>query len=117
MLDLAIAVDTDRNRTTIIETNRGVRLKAPKWWHDCEFQLVAFAPSARTCQVIPPEQLTDDIGKALAALENAGVLKPRQADWHRRLRRYAERAVETPPEELVAETRRQKAEDRLARGR
>ena len=94
MLDLAISVDTDRNGTTIIETNHGVRLKAPKWSQDCEFQLVAFSPSARTCQAISAEQLADDIRKALAALENVGVLKPRKADWHRRLRRYAEGAGE-----------------------
>jgi hypothetical protein len=87
MLDLAISVNTDRNGTTIIETNHGVRLKSPKWPQDCEFQLVAFAPSARTCHVIASDQLTDDIRNALAALEDAGV--SRQADWHRRLRRYA----------------------------
>ena len=43
MLDLAISVNTDSRRTTIIETNRGVKLKAPAWPQDCDFQLVAFA--------------------------------------------------------------------------
>jgi len=105
MLDLAILVDADRTGSAIIETNHGVRLRAPEWSHDCEFQLVAFIPAAKTCQVISAEQLADDIRKALAALENLGVLKPRTADWHRRLRRYAEGAGKTPPEQLAPETR------------
>ena len=29
MLDLAISVNTGARRTTVIETNRGVKLKAP----------------------------------------------------------------------------------------
>jgi hypothetical protein len=98
MLDLAISVDTDRNGTTIVETNHGVRLKARDWSQDCEFQLVAFTPSSRTCQVISAEELADDIRKALATLEEVSVLKARTADWHRRLRRYAEGPGETPPE-------------------
>lgn len=97
MLDLAISVDTDRNGTTIIETNHGVRLKSPKWPQDCEFQPVGFTPSARTCQVIASDQLADDIREALVALEEAGVLGPRRADWHRRLRRYAKRARGNSP--------------------
>lgn len=98
MFDLAISVDTDRNGTTIIETNHGVRLKAPDWSQDCEFQLVAFTPSSRTCQVISAEELADDIRKALAALENVGGREARTADWHRRLRRYVGGPGETPPE-------------------
>jgi hypothetical protein len=98
MLDLAISVDTDRNGTPIIETNHGVRMKAPEWFDDCEFQLVAYTPSAKTCQIISAEELAGDIRQALAALENVGVLKPRKADWYRRLRRYAEGAGTTPTE-------------------
>ena len=63
---------------------------------------MAFTPSAKTCQVISAEQLADDIGKALAALENVGVLKPRTADWHRRLRRYAEGTGGIAAETLAA---------------
>lgn len=106
MLDLAISVETDRNGTTIIETNHGVRLKAPDWSQDCEFQLVVFSPLARTCHVISTEQLADDIRKALAALGDAGVLKPRKANWYRRLRRYAEVGGGTPPKVAVGKTRR-----------
>ena len=52
MLDLAISIDTDSKGTPVVETNHGVRLKAPEWPHDCEFQLVAFNPSGRTCEVV-----------------------------------------------------------------
>ncbi len=90
MLDLAISVDTDQRGTAIIETNSGLRLKAPEWPQDCEFQLVAFTSTGSTCQVIPAEQLADDVREALAALEHAGIMKIRTAGWHRRLCRYAE---------------------------
>jgi hypothetical protein len=95
MLDLAISIDTDARGTTVIETNHGVALKAPKWPQDCDFQLVAFSPSSRTCEVIWTEQLADDIGKALRALDDASVLEARKPDWYRRLIRYARGAATT----------------------
>lgn len=89
MLDLAIPIDTDANGITVIETNRGEPLKAPRWPQDCEFQLVAFSPTGKTCEIIWTEELADDIAKALAALDSAGVFDSRKPDWHRRLTRCA----------------------------
>ena len=89
MLDLAISIDTDRAGTSIVETNNGVLLRAPDWPQDSESRLVAFTPSSRTCEVVWPEELVDDIRKALAALEDAGTRNAQKTDWHRRLRRYA----------------------------
>ena len=77
MLDLAISVGTDQRGTTIVETNDGVRLKAPEWPQDCEFQLVAFTSSARTCQIISADELADDIRKALAAGRHGAIQYPR----------------------------------------
>ena len=91
MLDLAIAIDTDARNTTIVETNHGVELKAPEWPHDCEFQLVAFGPSRRTCEIVFSECLADDIGEALTALDKTGAFKGRKPDWYRRLKLYAAR--------------------------
>jgi hypothetical protein len=90
MIDLAISVDTDARGTTVIETNRGSKLKAPRWPQDCETQLVAFNPSGKTCKVIWTEQLADDIGRAIRSLHDAGVLKGRKPDWYRRLAHCAE---------------------------
>jgi hypothetical protein len=92
MLDLAISIDSNDRDTTIIETNRGFQLRAPRWPHDCEFQLVAFSPFGRTCEVISTEHITEDIASALEALEVARVLKGKKPDWHRRLFRYAKGA-------------------------
>jgi hypothetical protein len=89
MLDLAISIDTDEKGTTIIETNHGIELKASRWPQDSDFQLVAFNPSQESCEVICAEELSDDIGKALKALTDAGVLEGRKPDWYRRLNRYA----------------------------
>jgi hypothetical protein len=85
MLDLAIPMDTTANGITIIETNRGGPLKAPRWPQDCEFQLVAFNPTGKICEIVWTEQLAEDIGKALAALDNTGVMEGRKPDWYRRL--------------------------------
>ncbi|MFZ2642869.1 MAG: hypothetical protein WA117_17880 [Verrucomicrobiia bacterium] len=93
MLDLAISTDTDRNGIAVIETNRGERLKAPRWPQDCDFQLVAFNPAAKSCDVVWTEALANDIGKALKALAHAGVLKGRKPDWYHRLMRCANGAV------------------------
>lgn len=93
MLDLAISIDTDARGTTVIETNHGVQLKAPRWPQDCEFQLVAFNPSGKTCNVIRTEHLAEDIGRALTALASSAALKGRKPDWFRRLERCAEAAT------------------------
>ena len=89
MLDLAIAVDTDKNKTTVVETNRGFRLKAPTWPHDCDFQMVAFNPSGHNCHVVWADGLAEDIALALTALGRTSALKGRKPDWYRRLEQYA----------------------------
>ena len=95
MIDLAIAIDTDRKGTTVIETNKGLELKAPGWPRDCEFQLVAFGPAGRTCEIILTDQLADDISKALLKLETTGAVGKQKPDWYRRLMRYARGASGT----------------------
>jgi hypothetical protein len=91
MLDLAISIDIDQRNTAIIETNQGVRLKAPDWPNDCDFQLVAFDPSGETCEIVPAEALAGDIGKALMSLNGAEALEGEKPDWYRRLELYAAR--------------------------
>jgi len=95
MLDLAISIGTDQKGTTVVETNHGVEMKALGWPQDSDFQLVAFSPSRRTCEVISADQLADDIGNALLTLEATGAVKDQQPDWYRRLIRYARGA---PPQ-------------------
>ena len=89
MLDLAISIDTDARGTTIVETNHGAALKAARWPQDCDFQLVAFSPSDKTCEVVWTAQLAKDIGKALTTLDNARAMKGRKPDWYHRLISYA----------------------------
>jgi hypothetical protein len=89
MLDLAIKIDTDPGKTTIILTNNGLELKAPGWPQDCDFQLVAFDPSGESCEVISAGGLAGDIGTALMKLDRAALFKGRKPDWYRRLERYA----------------------------
>jgi len=89
MLDLAISIDTDPANTTIIETNCGVRLKAPDWPQDCDFQLVAYDPSGDSCGVVSAEGLADDIGEALLMLDRAVSPAGEKPDWYRRLKLYA----------------------------
>jgi len=89
MLDLAISVNTDKHGATVVETNRGVELKAPRWPQDCDFQLIAFSPVGKTCQVIWTEQLTEDIRRALTALDQQGGIHGKKPDWYRRLSRYS----------------------------
>jgi hypothetical protein len=93
MLDLAISMDTDRSGTTVIETNRGERLKALGWPQDCDFQLVAFDPTVRSCTVVWTEELAKDIGKALKALDEVGAPTGRKPDWYRHLLLCAKGAV------------------------
>ena len=89
MLDLAISTKTDSKRKTIIETNRGVKLRASGWPQDCDFQLVAFSPSGKNCEVIWTEHLAQDISNALMTLERAGAVKGRKPSWYHRLQRCA----------------------------
>jgi hypothetical protein len=89
MIDLAIATDIDTKGKTVIETNHGLELKAPKWPQDCEFQLVAFEPSGKTCEVVWTEELAADIRQALKTLESTGALEGRKPDWYRRMIRYS----------------------------
>jgi hypothetical protein len=76
MLDLAISINVDSTGTTVVETNHGARLKAPAWPADCDFQVVAFDPSDRRCEVVWTEQLARDISSALMALGRGGVQGP-----------------------------------------
>lgn len=93
MLDLAISTHTDSDKKTIIETNHGVKLKTSGWPQDCDFQLVAFGPSGRTCEVILSEYLAKDIWHALATLERAGALNGQKPEWYHRLERCAKGAL------------------------
>lgn len=90
MLSLAISIDTDPKGTNVIETNHGVQLKAARWPQDCEFQLVAFNPANKACEVISTEQLVNDIRDALRTFQASDVLKVQRMEWYRRLALYAE---------------------------
>ena len=92
MLDLAISINTDSKGTTVIETNRGEKLKTLEWPQDCDFQLVAFSPSGTTGGVVWTEDLVEDIGRALTTLDRAGALKGRKPNWYRRLEHYTKGA-------------------------
>lgn len=89
MLDLAISIDTDSKGNDIIETNHGEKLKAPDWPQDCEFQMIAYHPLDKTCEVISADVLSDDIGHAIRALQAARAFKDDQPEWYRRLARCA----------------------------
>jgi hypothetical protein len=89
MLDLAISEDIDRKGRTVILTNHGERLRARRWPQYSDFQLVAFPPSAKACQVFSAEELAADIAAALKVLHAAGTLASPKPDWYRRLARCA----------------------------
>jgi hypothetical protein len=89
MLDLAVFIDSGFRNTTIAETNHGKTLRAPDWGTDTEPKVVAFWPSARSCEVVDCEDLANDIGHALNTLKAAGALKQGQPEWYRSLKRYA----------------------------
>lgn len=89
MLNLAIVTDTDADGTDIVETNHGDNFKAPDWPRDCEFQMVAYRPSDKTCEVVSADVLADDIGRAIRALQATRKFRGDQPDWYRRLARYA----------------------------
>lgn len=90
MLALAIPIDIDGRGNTIVETNAGHQLKAPRWPQDSEFQLVAFRPSSRTCQIIWADQLAEDIAKVLELLDKLGVHRKSKPDWRQRLKKYSD---------------------------
>jgi hypothetical protein len=92
VLDLAISINTDSRNTTVIETNHGVKLRAPGWPQDCDFQLVAFDPPGEMCEVILTEGLAQDIRRALMTLDKARALRGRKPEWYRRLERCAKGA-------------------------
>jgi len=89
MLDLAIATDRDPRGTTVVETNHGIKLKAPTWPSDCDFQLVVFNPSSKHCELVWTEDLARDIGRALRTLEGLAALKGPKPSWYRRLEHYS----------------------------
>jgi hypothetical protein len=89
MLNLAIAVDIDRNNNSIVETNLGDTLVASDWPQDCESQVVSYRKRGRTCRVVHLEALSEDIGQALALIEEAGLLAGQKPDWFVRLRESA----------------------------
>ena|SRR5712664_4233201 len=89
MLDLAISEDVNSKGETIVLTNCGRTMRAPRWPQDCDFQLVGFAAAAAACDIVWTEQLAQDIGMALEALRTAGAPTGRKPAWYRRLARYA----------------------------
>ena len=90
MLDLATSMEKDSE--IMIETNHEVVLTVPKWPGDTDFELVAFSPSGRTCEVVRAETLAADIAKALLMLDKAAILEGQKPDWYRRLERCADGA-------------------------
>ena len=87
MLSLGIPIDFDDAGNTIVDLNIGGELKAKDFPQDSEFQLLAFRPTGKTCEVVWVEQLANDIGEALSALEQTGF-KQAKSDWYRRLALY-----------------------------
>lgn len=87
MLSLGIPIDLDDAENTIVELNIGGEFLARDFPSDSEFQLLAFRPSAKACEVVWVEELAKDIGEALTALEQTGF-KRCKADWYRRLSLY-----------------------------
>jgi hypothetical protein len=85
MLDLAISIDQDSKGKTIVETNQGNILLSRQWPQDCDFQLVAFHPSSKKCDIVWSQQLAEDIDDALLALNRAGAAKYKNSGWYRRL--------------------------------
>lgn len=89
MLNLAIAVDIDRDNNSIIETNSGDTLVAPKWPQDCESQVVSYRNGSRTCHIVDLEMLADDIGQALILIERTNFIAGNKPDWFLRLQELA----------------------------
>jgi len=89
MLNLAIAVNVDRNGNSIIETNTGDTLVVPRWPQDCEFQIVSYSKGDRTARVVHYDTLSEDIGHALDVIERGGCLGRNKPDWFGRLQEAA----------------------------
>ena len=85
MLSLGIPIDFDDSGNTIVDLNMGGELKVRDFPQDSEFQLRAFNPSAKTGTVIWIKQLAEDVGKAMAILDELGLPKGRKPEWYRRL--------------------------------
>lgn len=86
MLNLAIAVDVDRDGNSVVETNAGDILIAPRWPQDSEFQIVSYSKRSRTACVVRHDTLSEDIGRALDLIERGGLLGHRKPDWFVRLK-------------------------------
>jgi hypothetical protein len=89
MLNLAIAVDIDRNGDSVIETNTGDILAAPSWPQDCEFQIVSYRKGSRTARIVYHDALSEDIGHALDVIARGGFLGRSKPDWFVRLQEAA----------------------------
>lgn len=89
MLNLAIAVDVDRDNNSIIETNSGDTLVAPDWPQDCESQVVSYRKGSRTCRVVHLESMAEDVGQALTLIERSGLFSGKKPDWFVRLHELA----------------------------
>jgi hypothetical protein len=89
MLNLAIAVDIDRNNNSIIETNSGDTFVAPDWPQDCESQVVSYQKGSHTCRVVHLESFSEDVGQALTFIERAGLFAGKKPDWFVRLHELA----------------------------
>jgi hypothetical protein len=89
MLSLGIPIDYDDAGTTIVDLNIGGELEAKDFPQDSDFELVAFRPTGKKCNVVWVEQLAGDIADALSALERNGLIdKGRKPEWYRRLALY-----------------------------
>ena len=89
MIDLAISIDDDPLGVTIVETNRGDHLAAPRWPQDSDFRLVAFNPGANKCEVVSPAELALDIALALEAIKPLVAAAGKKPEWYRQLRKCA----------------------------
>lgn len=89
MLDLAISIDADSHGTAIVETNHGEEFKAHDWPRDCDFQMVAYRPSGKSCKVVSAGEVVEDIAHAIRALKAVGAFRTGTPDWARRLTLYA----------------------------
>jgi hypothetical protein len=89
MINLAIAMDIDRNNNSIIETNCGKRLVAPDWPQDCETKLVSFREKGRLARVVDLETLTEDIREALTLIDQQGAYAQKKPNWFLRLQKIS----------------------------
>jgi hypothetical protein len=89
MLSLGIPIDFDEAGNTIVDLNIGGELKSKDFPQDSDFQLLAFRPHSKTCEVVWISELVTDIAEALSALESSGLEKGRKPDWYQRLTLYS----------------------------